>query len=99
MAIRGIRKNRAVLTNGVQGRFGGSLKIGVAQVPSLKGDIESNMVVAMANHNQPTGGWSPIGKSAIWSSSGLLARADERQNALVVAENSEQGWTGWVIDI
>ena len=45
-----------------------------------------NMLVAMANHNQPTGNWAPIGKSAIWSNTGLLACASNNQNSLVVTE-------------
>ncbi|MDA7746448.1 carbon-nitrogen hydrolase family protein [Psychromonas sp.] len=58
-----------------------------------------NMLVAMANHNQPTGIWSPVGKSAIWSSSGLLACASEIQNALVVAEKNNAVWCAQVIEI
>lgn len=58
-----------------------------------------NMLVAMANHNRPTGGWQPIGKSAIWSKAGLLASASETQNALVVAEKQNQKWSAQVIEI
>lgn len=58
-----------------------------------------NMLVAMANHNQPTGNWAPIGKSAIWSSTGLLACASEKQNALVVAEQVNEQWYGQVFEI
>lgn len=58
-----------------------------------------NMLVAMANHNQPTGNWAPIGKSAIWSSSGLLACASEEQNALVVAERNNAIWSAHVFEI
>jgi predicted amidohydrolase len=58
-----------------------------------------NMLVAMANYNQPTGNWSPIGKSAIWSSTGLLASANETQNALVIAEKQNNIWTGQVHEI
>ncbi|MGL1957395.1 MAG: carbon-nitrogen hydrolase family protein [Colwellia sp.] len=58
-----------------------------------------NMLVAMANHNRPTGNWAPIGKSAIWSSTGLLACASENQNALVVAEKSDGHWSGQVFEI
>ncbi|MEH6577047.1 MAG: carbon-nitrogen hydrolase family protein [Amphritea sp.] len=57
------------------------------------------MLVAMANYNQPTGGWLPIGKSAIWTDTGLLAMADEKQDALVIAEHSPSGWTGCVVDL
>ena len=58
-----------------------------------------NIIVAMANHNQPTGGWSPIGKSAIWSPSGLLATADESQRALVIAQKRNDEWRGYVVDL
>jgi len=60
---------------------------------------EYNMLVAMANHSQPTGNWAPIGKSAIWSNTGLLASASENQNALVVAEKLDGHWSGQVIEI
>jgi predicted amidohydrolase len=58
-----------------------------------------NMLVAMANHNQPTGGWAPVGKSAIWSSSGLLAKASETQNTLVVATKLNNEWSAQAIEI
>jgi predicted amidohydrolase len=58
-----------------------------------------NMLVAMANHNKPTGGWLPIGQSAIWSNAGLLARATKTQNALVVAEKLDNAWSGQVFEI
>ncbi|WP_340678987.1 carbon-nitrogen hydrolase family protein [Paraglaciecola sp.] len=58
-----------------------------------------NILVAMANHNQPTGGWAPIGKSAIWTNAGLLASATETQNALVVAEKLGSNWAGQVFEI
>ena len=41
---------------------------------------EFNMLVAMANHNRPTGNWDPVGKSAIWTKSGQLNWADKSQN-------------------
>jgi len=58
-----------------------------------------NMLVAMANHNQPTGNWTPIGKSAIWSNKGLLACASASQNALVVAEKRNDKWSGQVFEL
>ncbi|MDP3815719.1 carbon-nitrogen hydrolase family protein [Pseudomonas sp.] len=58
-----------------------------------------NMLVAMANHSQPTGGWKPIGKSAIWAPSGLIASANETSNALLIAEKNPTGWTGSAIEI
>lgn len=59
---------------------------------------EHDMIVAMANHNNPTGAWSPIGKSAIWSPSGLLASANESQRALVIAQKQDDQWRGYVVD-
>jgi len=56
-----------------------------------------NMLVLMANHNQATGGWKPIGKSAIWSEQGLLACANETDNALVIAEKLSAGWQANVV--
>lgn len=57
---------------------------------------EYNMLVTMANHNQATGEYLPVGKSAIWSNTGLLAVANETQHALVIAEKSADGWSGLV---
>ncbi len=57
------------------------------------------LLVAMANHNRPTGIWSPTGKSAIWGPSGIIAAADRTQNALVVAAHSSAGWNGTVLDL
>jgi hypothetical protein len=58
-----------------------------------------NMLVGMANHSQPTGEWSPVGKSAFWSNTGLLVRADETQNALILAEKINNHWVGEVFEI
>lgn len=58
-----------------------------------------NMLVAMANHSQPTGNWTPIGKSAIWSNTRLLACAPENQNALVIAEKNDDYWSGRVVEL
>ena len=60
---------------------------------------EFNMLVAMANHNRPTGNWNPVGKSAIWTKSGQLICADESQNALVIAELKGNDWIGQVINL
>lgn len=60
---------------------------------------QHNMLVAMANHNQPTGGWSPTGKSAIWNDKGLLAVASKTENALVVAQHIDKVWVSDVINI
>lgn len=58
-----------------------------------------NLLVAIANHNKPSGGWKPIGRSAMWSSSGLLAQANETQDALLVAERKDNQWTAQVYEI
>ena len=58
-----------------------------------------NMLVAIANHSQPSGGWIPIGKSAIWYKGNLLARAGESEMALVVAKQIDHVWSGQVIKI
>lgn len=57
------------------------------------------ILVAMANHNNPTGGWSPIGKSAIWNSEGLLTSATETKDSLVIAENISNSWVSEIIEI
>lgn len=58
-----------------------------------------NMLVAMANHNQQAGNWAPIGKSAIWSNTGLLACASKSQTSLVIAEKIDDKWRGQVFEI
>ncbi|WP_022942690.1 hypothetical protein [Psychromonas hadalis] len=60
---------------------------------------EFNILVAMANHNQPTGGSLPIEKSAIWSATGLLAMANETEDVLIIAEKSHCGWSAQVVKI
>ncbi len=57
------------------------------------------MLVGMANHNRPTGGWQPVGKSAVWAAEGLLAAADETGSALVIAERWTDGWRGEVVNL
>lgn len=56
-----------------------------------------NMLVAMANHNKPSGNWKPIGRSAIWSNKGLLACANETENALIIAEKLGENWVAEVV--
>lgn len=45
------------------------------------------------------GDWTPIGRSAIWSDTGLIASANETQNAIVMAEKTDTGWVGSVFEI
>jgi len=66
----------------------------------LKGYSQKyDMLVGIANHNQSTGGWEPIGRSAIWSRGILLASANETQDALIVAEKNSKGWNAEVIGL
>src|SRR5476651_2482890 len=53
------------------------------------------MVVMLANHCAPTGGWEPAGQSAIWDESGrLIVTASEGDDALAIARQGESGWLG-----
>lgn len=58
---------------------------------------DTSMLVAVANHNHPTGGWSAAGKSSIWSQEGLLASTNETRNALVIAQYELCHWKGEVV--
>ena len=60
---------------------------------------ELDILVAIANHNQPTGGWQCTGRSAIWVGGRLLASANETNNALVIAEKQDDTWAGNIIEI
>ena len=71
-----------------------------ADTTTLAGYAEQyNVLVLMANHNRETGNWKPIGKSAIWSSKGLLASANETNNALVIAEKLTDGWQAKLVNL
>ena len=54
---------------------------------------QHNMLVAMANHNRPTGGLKPVGKSAAWSKDGLLTMAGENTSSLVISQQNQ-----WLVD-
>jgi predicted amidohydrolase len=59
---------------------------------------DHGMLVLMANYGAPVGGWSPAGKSAIWSDDGtLLACAPAAGEALVIAERVSDHWVGRVV--
>ncbi|WP_158700975.1 carbon-nitrogen hydrolase family protein [Phytohalomonas tamaricis] len=60
---------------------------------------DHKMLVAMANHNRPTGGLAAIGKSAMWTAAGRLACADEAQSALVTAQTTAAGWIAEVVTV
>jgi predicted amidohydrolase len=60
--------------------------------------IEHGMLVVLANHSAPSGGWVPAGKSAIWDERGqLVGRADGTAPALVIAEKAAARWIGKVV--
>ncbi|ROU02271.1 carbon-nitrogen hydrolase family protein [Marinobacter sp. R17] len=58
---------------------------------------EHKMLVTMANHNQPTGNWKPIGKSAAWDHGGCLAVASESTKALVISQQIDGHWRSEVV--
>jgi len=60
---------------------------------------QHNMLVAMANHNHRTGGWSPIGKSASWSGGGLLSVGSEDTDCMVVSRKFNVSWEAETIAI
>jgi len=57
---------------------------------------EYSMVVLMANHGGPTGGWTCAGRSVIWGADGgVIAAASGGGNVLVIARRTAQGhWSG-----
>ena len=55
---------------------------------------EHRMIVLMANHGGPTGGWTCAGQSAIWDKNGLIAAASGIGEALVIAHREGGRWTG-----
>jgi predicted amidohydrolase len=59
-----------------------------------------SMVVLMANHSAPTGGWVSAGKSAIWSEDGNLVIASPgTTEALVIARRKEHVWDGVLLSV
>ncbi|WP_444922282.1 carbon-nitrogen hydrolase family protein [Microbulbifer sp. CnH-101-G] len=55
------------------------------------------ILVAMANHTRPTGGWQPCGKSAAWYAGHEVAVADSRNDSLVISEEVNGKWLSWVV--
>ena len=56
---------------------------------------EHGLVVLMANHGGPLGGWACAGRSAIWAADGhVLAAAPGVGDALVIAHRDSGRWTG-----
>jgi predicted amidohydrolase len=59
---------------------------------------EHRMLVLMANHGGPSGGYTCAGRSAIWSADGtLLADVPGIGEALVIARRNGEQWTGQVV--
>lgn len=53
------------------------------------------MVVMLANHCAPTGGWEPGGQSAIWEDTGrAIVVASVHDEALAIARETDTGWLG-----
>lgn len=56
------------------------------------------MMVMLANHGGPTGGWEPVGRSAIWAEDGRqVAVAPGLGDMLVLATHHPDGWSGSVV--
>ncbi|MFO2463090.1 carbon-nitrogen hydrolase family protein [Pseudomonas sp. 15FMM2] len=61
---------------------------------------EHAMVVLMANHGGPSGGWQCAGRSAIWGEDGcLIAAAQGVGEVLVIARREAGRWTGQCVEI
>jgi predicted amidohydrolase len=59
---------------------------------------EHGLLVLMANHGGPSGGWACAGRSAIWTADGgLLAAVPGVGEALLIAGRDGEGWASQVI--
>ena len=59
---------------------------------------EHGLLVLMANHGGPSGGWACAGRSAIWAADGsLLAAVPGVGDALVIAHRESGRWAGNVV--
>lgn len=59
---------------------------------------EHGLLVLMANHGGPSGGYACAGRSAIWAADGgLLAAAPGVGDALVIARRDDAVWAGQVV--
>lgn len=60
--------------------------------------VEHGLLVLMANHGAPSGGYVCAGRSAIWAGDGsLLAAAPGLGDALVIARRDGGHWAGQVV--
>ena len=58
------------------------------------------LLVLMANHGGPSGGWACAGRSAIWAADGrLLAAVPGVGEALVIARRDDEHWVGQVVAV
>jgi len=61
---------------------------------------EHGLLVLMANHGGPSGGWTCAGRSAIWAADGsLLAAVPGVGDALLIARREGGRWAGQVMAI
>ncbi len=61
---------------------------------------EHGLLVLMANHGGPSGGWACAGRSAIWAADGrLLAAVPGTGDALVIARQAGGRWAGCVVAV
>lgn len=61
---------------------------------------EHRLLVLMANHGGPSGGWACAGRSAIWGADGrLLAAVPGVGEALVIARRDGEHWLGHVVPV
>jgi predicted amidohydrolase len=58
-----------------------------------------HMLVTMANHCQPTGGWQPVGKSSAWDENGILAVAGIDSKSLLISEKISNHWRSVIVEI
>ncbi len=58
-----------------------------------------HMLVTMANHCQPTGGWQPVGKSSAWDENGILAVAGIDSKSLVISEKMDGHWSSVIVEM
>ena len=67
----------------------------------LRGHARNHdMVVLMANHSAPTGGWIPAGRSAVWAAGGdAIAAAAGTAESLVIARQDAATWRGEIIAV
>ncbi|WP_444894528.1 carbon-nitrogen hydrolase family protein [Microbulbifer sp. TRSA001] len=61
--------------------------------------LEHNLLVAIANFNQPTGGYSTAGCSAVWGPEGEIVSASDTASQLVCVERDDEGWCSEIVSL